>query len=85
MVQLFKPSTWEAKAGWSQNPGWLCTYSEFQDSQAYVEKPCLQKPKHEEEKEEKEEEEEEEMKKTRKLIFLWGEVDRIYNQLKNCN
>ena len=35
----FNPSTWEAEAG---QPG---LQSEFQDSQGYTEKPCLKKPK----------------------------------------
>jgi hypothetical protein len=38
MVHAFNPSTWEAEAG-----GFLSS-SEFQDSQGYTEKPCLEKP-----------------------------------------
>ena len=41
----FNPSTWEAEAGGflSSRPAGL--QSEFQDSQRYTEKPCLEKPK----------------------------------------
>jgi hypothetical protein len=38
VAHAFNPSTWEAEAG-----GFL--QSEFQDSQSYTEKPCLEKPK----------------------------------------
>jgi hypothetical protein len=44
-VYAFNPSTWEAEAGGSQvrdHPG---LQSEFQDSQGYTEKPCLEKTK----------------------------------------
>jgi hypothetical protein len=42
VVHAFNPSTWEAEAEvWGQ-PG---LQSEFQDSQGYTEKPCLEKPK----------------------------------------
>jgi hypothetical protein len=40
----FNPSTWEAEADfWVQGQPGL--QSEFQDSQGYTEKPCLEKPK----------------------------------------
>jgi hypothetical protein len=44
MVHTFNPSTWEAEAGrfLSSRPAWS---TEFQDSQDYTEKPCLEKPK----------------------------------------
>jgi hypothetical protein len=38
MVHIFNPSTREAEAGRS-------AWSEFQDSQGYTEKPCLEKNK----------------------------------------
>jgi hypothetical protein len=39
----FNPSTWEAEAGGclSSRPAWS---TEFQDSQGYTEKPCLEMP-----------------------------------------
>jgi hypothetical protein len=37
----FNPSTWEAGAGGFLSSG---LQSEFQDSQGYTEKPCLEKP-----------------------------------------
>jgi hypothetical protein len=37
----FNPSTWEAEAGGSLS--WR--QSEFQDSQGYTEKPCVETPK----------------------------------------
>jgi hypothetical protein len=44
VAQAFNPSTWEAEAG-----GFLSSrnslQSEFQDSQGYAEKPCLEKTK----------------------------------------
>jgi hypothetical protein len=42
VVHAFNPSTWEAEAG-----GFLSSVlqSEFQDSQGYTEKPCLEKTK----------------------------------------
>jgi hypothetical protein len=45
VAHAFNPSTWEAEAGGflSSRPAWL--QSEFQDSQSYTEKPCLEKPK----------------------------------------
>jgi hypothetical protein len=46
VVHAFNPSTWEAEAGGflSSRSAW-CLQSEFQDSQGYTEKPCLEKPK----------------------------------------
>ena len=43
VTQAFNPSTWEAEAGrsLSSRPAW--SQSEFQDSQGYTEKPCLEK------------------------------------------
>ena len=51
MVHIFNPSTWEAETGgslwvWGQ-PG---LQSEFQDSQDYTEKPCLEKKQKEKRK-----------------------------------
>jgi hypothetical protein len=49
----FNPSTWEAEAGGflSSRPAWSTEWeSEFQDSQGYTEKPCLEKPKKKKEK-----------------------------------
>jgi hypothetical protein len=45
VVHAFNPSTWEAEAGdfWVQGQPGL--QSEFQDSQGYTEKPCLEKQK----------------------------------------
>jgi hypothetical protein len=48
VVHTFDPSTWEAEAGGllSSRPAWQpVLQSEFQDSQGYTEKPCLEKPK----------------------------------------
>ena len=44
MAHAFNPSTWKAEAGGflSSRPAWS---TEFQDSQCYTEKPCLEKPK----------------------------------------
>jgi hypothetical protein len=44
VAHAFNPSTREAEAGrfLSSRPG---LQSEFQDSQGYTEKPCLEKPK----------------------------------------
>jgi hypothetical protein len=45
VAHAFNPSTWEAEAGRflsSSQPG---LQSEFQDSQGYTEKPCLEKTK----------------------------------------
>jgi hypothetical protein len=45
VVHAFNPSTQEAEAGGflSSRPTW--SMSEFQDSQVYTEKPCLEKKK----------------------------------------
>ena len=46
VVHTFNPSPWEAEAGralWVQ--GQPVKFCEFQDSQGYTEKPCLEKPK----------------------------------------
>jgi hypothetical protein len=45
-VHTFNPSTWEVEAGGflSSRPAWS-TKVEFQDSQGYTEKPCLNKTK----------------------------------------
>jgi hypothetical protein len=40
VAHAFNPSTWEAEAS-----VFLSLQSEFQDSQGYTEKPCLEKPK----------------------------------------
>jgi hypothetical protein len=45
MVRAFNPSTWEAEAGRFLRPGQYGLQSEFQDSQGYTEKPCLEKTK----------------------------------------
>jgi hypothetical protein len=44
VAHAFDPSTREAEAGGflSSRPAW--STSEFQDSQSYTEKPCLEKP-----------------------------------------
>ena len=42
-MNTFNPSNWEAKAG--NVCEFEATQSEFQDSQSYTEKPCLEKPK----------------------------------------
>jgi hypothetical protein len=44
VAHAFNPSTWKAEAGGflSSRPAWS---TEFQDSQGYTEKPCLEKPK----------------------------------------
>jgi hypothetical protein len=43
VTHAFDPSTWKAEAGrfLSSRPAW--STSEFQDSQCYTEKPCLEK------------------------------------------
>jgi hypothetical protein len=45
VAQAFDPSTREAEAGGflRSRPAW--STSEYQDSQGYTEKPCLEKPK----------------------------------------
>jgi hypothetical protein len=47
VVHAFNPSTWEAEAGGflSLKPAWSGLQSEFQDSQGYTEKSCLEKTK----------------------------------------
>ena len=42
VAHAFNPSTWDAEAGrfLSLRPAWS---TEFQDSQGYTEKPCLEK------------------------------------------
>jgi hypothetical protein len=40
VAHAFNPSTWEAEAG-----GFLSLQSEFQNSQGYTDKPCLEKPR----------------------------------------
>jgi hypothetical protein len=49
VAQAFNPSTREAEAGGflSSRPAWSI---EFQDSQGYTEKPCLEKPKKQKQK-----------------------------------
>jgi hypothetical protein len=45
VAHAFNPTSWEAEAGRflsSRPPG---QQSEFQESQGYTEKPCLEKPK----------------------------------------
>jgi hypothetical protein len=46
VVHAFNPSSWEAETGWflSLRPAWSGLQSEFQDSQSYTEKACLEKP-----------------------------------------
>jgi hypothetical protein len=41
--RAFNPSTWEAEAGRFLVQGQPGLQSEFQDSQSYTEKPCLEK------------------------------------------
>jgi hypothetical protein len=46
VVHTFNPSTGEAEAGGFLSFEAILVYkSEFQDSQGYTEKPCLEKPK----------------------------------------
>ena len=47
MAHSFNPSTQEAEVGESEFEGSLFCKSESQDSQGYIEKPCLEKPKQE--------------------------------------
>jgi hypothetical protein len=51
VVHTFNPSTPETEAGrfLSSRPAWAIQ-SEFQDSQGYTEKPCLEKPKKQKQK-----------------------------------
>jgi hypothetical protein len=48
VAHTFNPSTWEAEAGGFLEFEASLVYiqREFQDSQGYTEKPCLEKPKH---------------------------------------
>jgi hypothetical protein len=43
VAHAFNPSTWEAEAGDFWVRGQPGLQSEFQESQGYTEKPCLQK------------------------------------------
>jgi hypothetical protein len=45
VAHAFNPSTWEAEAGGFLSSRPASSKSEFQDSQGYTEKPCLEKPK----------------------------------------
>jgi hypothetical protein len=45
VAHTFNPSTWEAEAGGFFVRGQPGLQSEFQDSQGYTEKPCLEKEK----------------------------------------
>jgi hypothetical protein len=45
VVLSFNPSTWETEAGGFLSSGQPGLQSEFQDSQGYTEKPCLEKQK----------------------------------------
>jgi hypothetical protein len=53
VAHAFNPSTWETEAGRFLIRGQPDLQSEFQDSQGYTEKPCLEKPKRKKEKEKK--------------------------------
>jgi hypothetical protein len=53
VAHAFNPSTWEAEAGGFLIRGQPGLQSEFQDSQSYTEKPCLNKKEEEEEKKRK--------------------------------
>lgn len=45
-VDTFNPNTWEAEVDRSVNLRPVCgLYSEFQDNQGYIDKPCLKKGK----------------------------------------
>jgi hypothetical protein len=57
VAHAFNPSTWEAEAGrfLSLRPAW--SKSEFQDSQSYTEKPCLETNKKQKQKQKKEKKE----------------------------
>jgi hypothetical protein len=66
VAHAFNPSTWQAEAGGflsSSQPG---LQSEFQDSQGYTEKPCLQKPKTENQKPKKKKKKKKKRKKKKK-------------------
>ena len=45
VVHTFNPSTREAEVGGFLSSRPACIQSEFQDSQGYTEKPCLEKQK----------------------------------------
>jgi hypothetical protein len=45
VAHAFNPSTWEAEAGGFLSLRPACLQSEFQDSQGYTEKLCLEKLK----------------------------------------
>jgi hypothetical protein len=45
VLHAFNPSTREAEAGGFLSSRPSCLQSEFQDSQDYTEKPCLEEPK----------------------------------------
>ena len=45
MLHTFNPSIWEAEEGNFWVRGQPGLQREFQDSQGYTEKPCLEKPK----------------------------------------
>jgi hypothetical protein len=66
VAHAFNPSTREAEAGGflSSRPAW--STSEFQDSQGYTEKPCLEKPK----KKKKKKKRERERMKTAMIAFF---------------
>jgi hypothetical protein len=53
VAYAFNLSTWEAEAGGFLSSGQPGPQSEFQDSQGYTEKPCLEKPKKKKKKKEK--------------------------------
>jgi hypothetical protein len=53
VAHAFNPSTWEAEAGGFLSSRPACLQSEFQDSQGYTEKPCLEKPKKKKKKKKK--------------------------------
>jgi hypothetical protein len=53
VVHAFDPSTREAEAGDFWVRGQPGLQSEFQDSQGYTEKPCLEKPKKKKKKRER--------------------------------
>jgi hypothetical protein len=52
VAQAFNPSTREAEAGGFEFEASLVYKVEFQDSQDYTEKPCLEKPKRKKKKKE---------------------------------
>jgi hypothetical protein len=70
VVHTFNTSTWEAESGGFLNsrPAWS---TEFQDSQGYTEKPCLEKPqKKEKKRKEKKRKEKKRKEKKRKKVFI---------------